>query len=68
MKTVTPEEGAARLARQKRIVVISSCVLIVGGLVVLFALKRMPLPLRIGVGLTDLFGGIVLLVMVRQKG
>jgi uncharacterized membrane protein HdeD (DUF308 family) len=67
MKNLTPEEGAARVARQKRIVVISACVLIVGGLVVLFLLKQMPLPLRIAVGLTDLFGGIVLLVMVRQK-
>ena len=63
---MAPDNGAARFARQKRIVVISACVLIGGGLVVLFALGRMPLPLRIAVGLTDVFGGIVLLVLVRQ--
>ena len=54
-------------ARQKRTIVILACALIVGGLVVLLALSRMPLPLRIIVGLTDLVAGCGLLVLVRQK-
>jgi hypothetical protein len=53
--------------RQKRTIVVLAVVLIVGGLAVLLALKRMPLPLRIIVGLTDVFAGLGLLVLVRQK-
>jgi len=53
--------------RQRRTVIALSLVLIAGGLVVLFLLKRIPPPLRILVGLTDLVGGAVLLVLVRQK-
>jgi uncharacterized membrane protein HdeD (DUF308 family) len=54
-------------ARQKRTLMILSTLLIVGGLIVLFALTRMPLPLRILVGLTDIVAGAVLLVVLRQK-
>lgn len=54
-------------ARQKRTLVILSTLLILGGCVVLFLLKRMPLPMRILVGLTDVVAGAVLLVVVRQK-
>ena len=42
-------------------------VLALGGLVVLAFLDRIPLPLRLAVGLTDLIGSAVLLVVVRQK-
>ena len=56
-----------RLARQKRIVVVASCLLIVGGFVVLLAVKRLPLPMRFMVGLTDVVGGIVLLVLANRK-
>lgn len=62
--TTPPSE---RLARQKRTVTILAVGLILGGLIVLLALSRMPLPLRILVGLTDLVGGAVLLLVVRQK-
>ena len=55
------------LTRQKRTIQILSVLLIAGGCVALFLLKRMPLPLRILVGLTDIVGGAVLLVVVRQK-
>jgi hypothetical protein len=58
---------SARRARQKIIVTILGFVLIAGGLIVLFALKRMPLPMRLLVGLTDVFAGLTMLVLVRQK-
>lgn len=54
-------------ARQKRTIQLLSALLIAGGLAVLFFLTRMPLPLRILVGLTDVVAGAVLLVVVRQK-
>lgn len=57
----------ARRARQKIFVTILGFVLITGGLIVLFALKRMPLPMRLLVGLTDVFAGLTMLVLVRQK-
>ncbi|WP_414662137.1 hypothetical protein [Horticoccus sp. 23ND18S-11] len=41
--------------------------LIAGGLAVLFFLQRMPLPMRILVGLIDVFAGLGFLVLVRQK-
>lgn len=53
--------------RQRRIVLTIAPLLIVAGLVVLLFLKRMPLPLRLAVGLADVFTGLVLLVLVRQK-
>lgn len=53
--------------RQKRTIQILSTLLIAGGLAVLFLLQKMPLPLRILVGLTDVVAGAVLLVVVRQK-
>ena len=58
---------STRRARQKTIVTILGFVLIAGGLIVLFALKRMPLPMRLLVGLTDVFAGLTMLVLVRQK-
>lgn len=54
-------------ARQRRMLLILGPALIVGGLVVLLFLTRMPLPLRILVGLTDIVAGCVLLLVVRQK-
>jgi uncharacterized membrane protein HdeD (DUF308 family) len=54
-------------ARQKRMIVVLAVALIIGGLAVLFLLKRMPLPMRMLVGLTDVIAGLVLLVVVRQK-
>jgi hypothetical protein len=61
-----PAENASKFARQKRTVTIIAVLLIVAGLVLLFLLKRLPLPMRLMAGLTDLFGGLVLLVLVRQ--
>ena len=62
-----PVKAAANRARQKRTIIALACVLIAGGLVVLLVLDRMPLPLRILVGLMDVFAGLGLLVLVRQK-
>lgn len=59
--------STARLIRQRRTIIALSLVLIAGGLAVLFLLTRIPPPLRILVGLTDIVGGAVLLVLVRQK-
>jgi len=46
---------------------ILATVLALGGIVVLAFLDRIPLPLRLAVGLTDLIGSAVLFVVVRQK-
>jgi len=54
-------------ARQRVTVLALAAVLIVGGLVVLLALQRVPLPMRIFAGLGDIVAGCVLLVLARQK-
>ena len=53
--------------RQKRSLVALAILLIVGGAAVLLLLHRMPLPLRILIGLGDIVAGCGLLVLVRQK-
>lgn len=55
------------LLRQRRILIALAIVLIASGLAVLLLLKRMPVPLRIIVGLMDIFAGLGFLVLVRQK-
>jgi hypothetical protein len=61
------EETDARHARQKRTLSVLAAALIAGGLAVLLLLDRIPLPLRLLIGLGDLIAGAVLLVVVRQK-
>ena len=56
-----------RRVRQKRIITLLGFALVAGGAIVLLALERMPLPMRILVGLTDIFAGLTMLVLVRQK-
>ena len=58
---------AARLSRQKRTVLMLSSLLIIGGLVILFALKRVAVPIRMMAGLGDIAAGCILLVAWRQK-
>jgi hypothetical protein len=58
---------AAQRIRQKRTIAALAMLLIAGGLIILFALTRMPLPMRVLVGLIDVFAGLTLLVLVRQK-
>lgn len=60
-------QALARRARQKKIVTLLGAGLILAGLIVLFALPRMPVPLRILAGLTDVIAGLVLLIVARQK-
>ena len=60
-------ERARRLARQKTTITTLATLLIVAGAVVLLFLDRIPLPLRIAVGLGDIIAGWGLLVLVRQK-
>jgi xanthosine utilization system XapX-like protein len=60
-------DPTARRVRQKKILMLLGCGLIAGGLVILIALQRMPPPLRILVGLTDIVAGLTLLVVARQK-
>ncbi|MGH7956335.1 MAG: hypothetical protein ACREH8_04915 [Opitutaceae bacterium] len=59
--------ATSQRARQKRMVVVLAVLLIIGGLIILLTLQRMPLPMRILVGLTDVVAGLTLLVLVRQK-
>jgi len=63
-----PPPGARLAPRQKRTLRLLAGFLILGGLFILLVLDRMPLPLRLIVGLMDVFAGLGLLVLVRQKG
>jgi hypothetical protein len=60
-------DPVVRLARQKRTATILAVVLLLGGLAVLFFVRRIPLPLRLLVGLGDIVAGCVLLLLIRQK-
>ena len=62
-----PEKLARERAKLKRTVLILAPILIVGGILVLAFLRRMPTPLRILVGLGDVFVGLTLLVLLKQK-
>ena len=63
-----PPPGARLAPRQKRTLRLLAGFLILGGLFILLVLDRMPLPLRLTVGLMDVFAGLGLLVLVLQKG
>lgn len=66
VEPTAPPSPAARTRLRRRMLALAT-VLLVGGLVVLLFLNRIPLPLRLAVGLTDLIGSAVLFVVVRQK-
>jgi hypothetical protein len=70
VSTSSPDSAAhdsVRRARQKRTITVLALLLIIGGLAVLLLLQRMPLPMRLLVGLMDVFAGLTLLVVERQK-
>ena len=69
MSTPTPEppNSPAARARLRQQMLALAFVLLAGGCVVLAFLHRIPLPLRLAIGLGDLIAGAVLLVVVRQK-
>lgn len=61
------QANSPQAARHRRLLLIIAPTLIIVGVLVLAFLQRMPLPTRILVGLTDVFTGLILLVVVRQK-
>ena len=63
----TPGQLAYRRSRQKFTVFTLAGILIAAGLLLIFVLKRVPMPIRMFAGLGDLFVGLVLLVVARQK-
>jgi hypothetical protein len=61
-------EQLSRLrSRQKFTVLVLASFLIAAGFLLLFVLKRVPLPLRLVAGLGDVVAGCVLLIVARQK-
>lgn len=62
-----PEHVARERAKLKRTVLILAPILIAGGVLVLAFLDRMPTPLRLIAGLGDIFVGLTLLVLLKQK-
>ncbi|MSU70235.1 MAG: hypothetical protein EXS39_05580 [Opitutaceae bacterium] len=62
----SPTDALAR-SRQKIILLVLATVLMLGGFVVLFALKRMPLHMRLVVGFGDFIAASALLLFLRQK-
>jgi hypothetical protein len=53
--------------RQKTTLLLLGTSLLLAGLAMLFFLRRVPLPLRIVGGATDVVAGAVVLLLVRQK-
>ncbi len=62
-----PEKLAHEKAKLKRTVLILAPILIVGGILVLAFMERMPTPLRILVGVGDIIVGLTLLLLLKQK-
>jgi|GEM_PF-2225515 len=65
--TSTPATDPAKRVRLRKQMLILATVLAFAGFVVLAFLTRIPLPLRLAVGLTDLIASAVLFLVVRQK-
>ncbi len=65
--TGTPALDPRKRVRLRKQMLILATVLALGGIVVLAFLTRIPLPLRLAVGLTDLIASAVLFLVVRQK-
>ena len=61
-----PPPPLDRVRLRQRMLILAT-VLGVGGIAVLAFLSRIPLPLRLAVGLTDLIASAVLFLVVRQK-
>lgn len=67
MSDDTPARREYNRARQKFTIVSLAVFLIVVGVLLIFVLKRAPMPLRIIGGFGDLVAGFALLTLVRQK-
>lgn len=62
-----PNKTARERAKLRRTVLILAPTLIAGGILVLVFLQRMPMPLRVLVGVGDILVGATLLVLLKQK-
>ena len=70
MSTPAPESRPPpppREIQHRRTLIVLAWLLIAGGLAIIFFLERMLMPMRILIGLTDIFAGLGLLILVRQK-
>jgi len=68
MTAPAPDPALARTrSRQRTTLLTLAVILIGGGLLILLVLDRIPPPLRIIAGLSDIIAGLILLVLVRQK-
>ncbi len=56
----------ARL-RQRRTLIVLGCLLLAAGIGVMLFLRRVPLPMRLFIGMTDAIAGLVLLLVAQQK-
>jgi hypothetical protein len=65
--TMPRSTETTRPSRQKALLLALAAVLMVAGLVVLFLLKRLPLPLRLAMGFVDFTAAAALLLFLRQK-
>jgi polyferredoxin len=63
----SPPPSPPREIQHRRTLIVLAWLLIVGGLAIIFFLERMLMPMRILIGLTDIFAGLGLLILVRQK-
>jgi hypothetical protein len=62
-----PSPNPGTRARQRILLTALAAVLLLGGFVVLFALRRIPLPLRLLMGFGDFVAASALLLLVRQR-
>jgi hypothetical protein len=67
MDDESPAQLAYRRSRQKFTIFGLAGFLVLAGLLLIFVLKRVPLPMRIVGGLGDLVAGLVLVTLARQK-
>ncbi len=58
---------AGDLARQKAILTIVLLSICVGAVVMLFAFRRAPLPMRVALGTGDLIAAAAIWLVIRQK-
>lgn len=63
----SPTSEELKRTRQKITLIVLSIALILGGLVVLVALRRLPLPMRLVIGLGDFVAASMLLTFLRQN-
>jgi cyanate permease len=62
----SPPPAETLTPRQRKILLVMSAVLFLGGLGIMFFLGRLPLPARLGLGIIDVIVAAVLVVFLRQ--